>query len=220
MKVFLSLFFLLSLAADDYNFPDPYPEVYETIHLLPIDRHGWYLHGKLRSFIEAKPTQVVIEVGVWAGNCTIYLAQMLPENGKVFAVDHWLGSKEHQDPGNAREYALLPNLYRLFLSNVIQHGLAHKIIPVRMDSLKAAIKFRELNIRPDLIYLDAAHDYASALNDLEAWFPLLQEGGILCGDDWNLDGPEGPVSRAVKDFASKWGLLVSAEGEVWWFEPL
>jgi predicted O-methyltransferase YrrM len=169
--------------------------LYTAVEVLPLNLRGWYRHAKFKEILAKKDIKTVVEVGVWLGNCTIYLAEMLPENGKIFAVDHWLGSEEHRDPNNYGEYKLLPTLYQQFLSNVIHYNLMDRIIPVRLSSLQAAKKFRELNIRPDLIYIDAGHDYKSVLKDIEAWFPLLEEGGMLCGDDWNLGNILLPLER-------------------------
>jgi SAM-dependent methyltransferase len=217
VKICLFLLAFLSLFANEYAFPDPYPEVYDNVEILPEYRHGWYLHGQFAAFFKTRSIKTVVEVGVWTGNTTIFLAEMLPEDGKIFAVDHWLGSREHQDPGNS-ESALLPTLFQQFLSNVIHHRLTHKIIPVRMESLKAAKQLKKMGIRPDLIYIDASHDYMSVSRDIKAWFPLLNEGGVLCGDDWGLGGPIKGVSRAVTDFASKNNLQVCVDGWFWWYQ--
>ncbi|MBS0620853.1 MAG: class I SAM-dependent methyltransferase [Verrucomicrobia bacterium] len=214
--VALSLSFGM-LSADNYGFPDPYPEVYDHCEILPLNRHGWYLHNQLRPFFQNKEIKTVVEVGVWTGNNAIYLAEMLPDEGVVFAVDHWLGSREHQDPHNG-EHSLLPTLFRQFLSNVIHTGQTQKIIPVRLASVEAARKLQELHIRADLIYLDADHDYPSVIQDIETWYPLLSEGGVLCGDDWCLGGPNGDIAKAVREFGERQGLKVCAEGEFWWYE--
>ncbi len=199
-------------------FPDPYPEVYEQVEVLPYYRHGWHLHEKFKSILASGNIHVIVEIGSWVGNCTIYLAEMLPDKGTIFAVDHWLGSREHRDPRNRMNNSLLPNLFPQFLSNIIHHGLTHKVIPVRLDSLLAAQTFKELGIKPDLIYLDASHDYVSVFSDIRAWYPLLNEGGLFCGDDWNWGGSKGGVARAAKKFASQNGLKISIENELWWYE--
>ncbi len=210
----LSIFALSALPADQYGFPDSYPEVYDNVDVMPLNRHGWYLHEKFKDIFAQKNIQVAVEVGTWLGNCAIYLAEMLPENGKIFCVDHWLGSAEHRDPHNYGEYALLPTLFRQFLSNIILTKQTDKVIPVRTESLQAVEKFRELNIRPDLVYIDASHDYNSVYNDIRAWHSILNEDGILCGDDWNLGG----VPRAVRDYAAYANLKVCFGGEFWWYE--
>lgn len=217
-------FFLFALActlsifsyvkADNYSFPDPYPEVYYNIKPLPPLVHGWHRHEKqVKDIFAKKQIQTVIEVGVWLGNWTLYVAGFLPDNGKIFAVDHWKGSPEHQQPGFF-ENTLLPTLYQQFLSNVIFYGFTNKIIPVRMDSLQASAKLNNLKIKADLIYIDAGHDYNSVLNDIAAWYPLLNEGGVFCGDDWNL----GDVSKAVRAYQTQKGLRLCVEGEFWWYE--
>jgi hypothetical protein len=83
-----------------------------------------------------------------------------------------------------------------------------------MDSLDAAKKFAALQIRPDLVYIDASHDYWAVYNDISAWYPLLSETGILGGDDWNL----GDISKAVRAFAAENNLKVYHQGEFWWVE--
>ena len=202
------------LRAESHDFPDPYPEVYQSIEVLPLNLHGWHGHEKeVLEIFAKKEIRVVAEVGSWLGKWTVFVADLLPQDGTYYAVDHWKGSPEHHNPGTL-EYTFLPTLYQQFLSNVIHYGLTEKVVPVRMNSLDAAKLFKKLNIFPDLIYIDAGHDYRSVLADITAWYPLLNKGGIFCGDDWNL----GDLSKAVRSYASKHRLKVLVEGEFWWFE--
>lgn len=216
--IFFSLFMSLSFLgqADSYNFPDTYPEVYNIPEVLPLFLHGWHRHeAEVLNIFKSRNIKTVVEVGAWVGNWSVFIGELLPENGKIFAVDHWLGSPEHHNPGST-ELALLPKLYQQFLSNVIRKEMTNKVVPVRMDSLSAAKKFRRLKIKADMIYIDAGHDYDSVLKDITAWYPILKSDGIFCGDDWNLDG----VPYAVKDYAAAHGLKVCFSGEFWWYEKL
>ncbi len=218
MYFFHNLFFcicmLFSVCQAAGPFPDAYPDVYESIEVLPEKFHGWHTHKRqVEDLFSRKNIQTVIEVGVWLGNWTAVVAPKLPETGVYYAIDHWKGSQEHHNPGTL-EYTLLPNLFQQFLSNMLHRDLADKVIPVRMQSLPAARKFRLLGIRADLIYIDAGHKYAEVFQDIASWYPLLTEGGILCGDDWNL----GRVSHAVKDYAKKQNLKWHVDGEFWWYE--
>jgi predicted O-methyltransferase YrrM len=36
----------------------------------------------------------------------------------------------------------------------------------------------------DFVYIDARHDYASALEDIRDWWPKVRRGGILAGHDY------------------------------------
>lgn len=189
-------------------------DIYDQIQVLPYKMHGWHLHeGIVKEIFAEKEIHTVIEVGCWLGKWTTQIAKMLPEGGYIYAVDHWKGSVEHYNAGSV-EASFLPKLFEQFLSNVIHSGVQDKVVPVRMNSLAAAKEFRNKGIKADLIYIDASHDYRSVMADLNAWYPLLAEGGIFSGDDWNL----GDVPRAVTDFAKRRGLTVRHVGDFWWYE--
>ncbi len=188
------------------------PEPYHSVQLLPFDPHGWYGNAQpIQSlFTNNKNISIAIEVGCWLGASTRHIASLLPPNGKLFAIDHWKGSVEHQ-PGQVAYYPALPYLYEQFLSNVIYAGLTDKIIPMRMDSLEAARQLKASGIVPDLIYIDASHDTQAVLADLNAWFPFVKGHGILCGDDWSWAS----VRLAVETFANEQHLTISAANNFW-----
>lgn len=166
----------------------------------------------MESLIRKYNVKTVIEVGSWLGLSTIHIARTIPEDGVVYAVDHWLGSVEHQSPDFNSS-----NLYRQFLSNVIHQNLTDKIIPLRLPSIEAS---HTLKVTPDLIYIDASHDFVNVFVDLALWYPLVKERGILCGDDYYLNSEANfPVKRAVDLFAQENNLVVHNDGWFWYFEP-
>lgn len=63
----------------------------------------------------------------------------------------------------------------------------------------------------DFIYLDARHDYASVLEDLEVWHDRVRPGGVLDGHDYIngtfSDGDFG-VRSAVDEFFVRRGWSV------------
>lgn len=191
------------------------PPPYDIVDLLPYNPQGWYRNGpSMEWLIRRTNVKTVIEVGSWLGLSTRHIAKTLPEDGIVYAVDHWLGS-----PNEDNSAFDIPNLYRQFLSNVIHENLTHKIIPIRMSSAAAALT---LKVQPDLIYLDATHDFNNVLHDLIIWFPVVKGHGILCGDDyfWSHDPSRGggPVKRAVDTFARENNLIVHDDGWMWYIE--
>lgn len=185
------------------------PEPYQSVDILPLSLHGWFTNEKqLKSLLDKYNSQVIVEVGSWLGLSTSFLAKNT--TGKVYAVDTWLGSEEHH---TFPEYAnKLPTLYQQFLSNMIHLSLCNKVIPIRMTSLEAATT---LDVLPDLVYIDAAHDEESVFNDIKAWYQKLKINGIMCGDDWGHI----PVQTAVKRAASLFNQNITSSAEFWCFDP-
>jgi predicted O-methyltransferase YrrM len=185
--VFCSFFFAVISAAG--------PEVenpYKNVELLPFNPHGWYSNARrIEEIFKSRKIQTVVEVGSWLGCSTRHIATLLPQGGKVYAVDHWLGSTEHV--GNE----FVPQLYQQFLSNVIHAKLTDRIVPVKMESVKAAQHLKDLKV--DLVYIDGAHDTESVLQDLRAWYPFVKGHGVICGDDWTCS----TVADAVTLFAKE-----------------
>lgn len=62
----------------------------------------------------------------------------------------------------------------------------------------------------NLVFIDAAHDYASVAADLRAWWPKVKRGGVFAGHDYPPEfGFE--VAKAVDEWAAEVGVHV----EVW-----
>src|SRR6266852_6085497 len=75
------------------------PEPYNQVEILPFHSHGFYSNAQqLEALIRMYNVKTIIEVGCWLGTSTRHMASLLPASGKVYAVDHWKGSAEHQ-PG-------------------------------------------------------------------------------------------------------------------------
>lgn len=186
------------------------PPPYDTVELLPYNPQGWYCNGPSMEWVlKSNHAKVVIEVGSWLGLSTRHIAKTIPEDGIVYAIDHWQGT-----PSEDNSSFDIPNLYRQFLSNVIHENLTHKIIPLRMSSAEAAAT---LNIKPDLVYVDATHEYNDVYEDITRWYPFVKGHGILCGDDYNW-GYEASVKRAVDRFAMENNLIVHDDGWFWYYE--
>lgn len=184
-------------------------EPYDSIETLPYLDHGWFRpenQAYLEKFIKDINPKIIIEVGTWVGLSAMFMAEKLAEGSRLYAVDTFEGSPEHNN------IQFLPKLYQHFLSNVKHRGLSHKIVPVKMTSQSAAAS---LTIKAQLIYVDAAHDYESVYADIIAWYKHLEVGGIMCGDDYGWPGLTQAVHQAAKDLNRK---LYYASA-FWYFDP-
>jgi predicted O-methyltransferase YrrM len=182
---------------------------YDAIDPLPPNPFHWFHaenRGYLETIVRALPVRTVVELGSFLGHSTCAIAGWLPEGGRVFAVDHWLGQ-----PYYPAEVQRIPYFHQ-FLSNVIHAGRQGVVVPVRMNTLEAAAA---LKVEADLVYVDAGHTEEEAYADVMAWWPKTRGPAVLCGDDWNLEG----VRRGVFRAGSELGLWVRAGTTFWVLSP-
>lgn len=152
---------------------------FNYIRPLPYDIKGnnesfWSEERRLAfaELIKKIGATTVIEVGSWKGKSTIDIAKLLPEQGKLFSIDHWLGWI--RDGVNTYSKTDLEFIYHQFLSNVIHSEQTHKIIPFRMSSKEAA---NSLKISADIIFFD---EEIPLKEDFNLWVNKLKDNGVLC----------------------------------------
>ncbi|MFG1465378.1 class I SAM-dependent methyltransferase [Xanthobacter sp. DSM 24535] len=183
---------------------------------IPVDTQGWgSTHPYLAQSVREVQPALVIEIGAWKGGSVITLAKAIRDlglNGVVLAVDTWLGSAEHwADPAMFASLRIAqgyPSLYRTFMANIIREGLEPYVLPLPLDSVNAGVLLRARKISAQMLHIDAGHDYRSVSSDLNQWWPLLEPGGILIGDDYRLDGHFPGVRRAFDELAAATGLML------------
>jgi hypothetical protein len=131
---------------------------------------------------------------------------------QIVCVDTWLGSPEHVlalQPGWRESLRLrngYPQLYFTFLTNVIQQGVADMIVPLPATSENAATILAHKGIRPQLVYIDATHEYFAVKRDLQLYWQLLTDNGVLLGDDY---AAWPGVTQAANEFAKERNLLLA-----------
>ena len=86
---------------------------------------------------------------------------------------------------------------------------------IRKRSIDAALSLSLVtetsyyNSKFDFVYIDGSHRYEDVKSDIEAWWPLVSDKGILAGHDWAMpSGDHAGVQRAVREFAEKYDLAV------------
>ena len=143
-------------------------------------------------------TVEIVEVGSWKGTSAIEMASICAGSdvsAKIICVDTWLGSPEHfTDIGNYQD------LHTTFVKNVKSKDLGDVIVPLAMPSLQAVEVLKKYRVRPDIVYIDAAHEYLPVRLDIEAYWEILKPGGIMIGDDYSASCWPGVV-RAVNEFS-------------------
>lgn len=158
--------------------------------------------------------KIVIEIGSWEGASTISWAE---QSDFVICIDTWLGSVEHYENemmfNDGQQFFKVelsntewsrdrleredgyPSIYRTFVDNVRRNGYEDKVLPITIDCSQGYIILEKAGIKADIVYIDAAHDYDSVVNDLIKSYSILSDVGHVCGDDYGAD-----VKTAVDDF--------------------
>lgn len=183
----------------------------------PLDVQGWgSTHRYFEETILSVKPKVIVEIGVWKGASSIHMANIISKhslNACVIAVDTWLGAADHWTNDQWFSHLLIkngyPSLYEQFLSNCQKTGTDNVIIPLPLDSVNAAATIKKLKIPVDIIHIDAGHEYASVMSDLESWWPVLRTGGAIICDDYNTAPNVWPQVRAAIDaFVAKNNIVM------------
>ena len=166
--------------------------------------NGWMLPEELTYLAQAaNKSTCIAEIGAWKGRSTVAMAANT--GGVIHTVDTWKGSNEPEHINELKSHGE-DWLIEQFKKNVE----GYNVIPHQMTSLQAARMFAEQGLTFDMIFIDASHDYENVKNDILAWAPLLTEGGIFCGHDYNPGWPG--VRQAVDENISNFRV---AAGAIW-----
>jgi hypothetical protein len=186
---------------------------YETFPCQPSEppRKGWYSdHPVFEQLITQYRPRRLVEIGSLFGGSAVHIGNLLRKHqidGELTCVDTFLGSRESYFEYRAGHDKLLKsgryNFFDEFLGNIQRAGLTDIANPFVQTSTNAARIFAELGARFDFIYLDASHEYQDVLSDLRLWYPLLDAGGVLIGDDF--EEPWYGIIRAAMEFADEIG---------------
>jgi predicted O-methyltransferase YrrM len=140
-----------------------------------------------------------VEVGTWLGKSIIYLAQRLQDIGKPNVKIHCVDVFDF----NGESFA------NTFITNIRNAKVDSMITIHETNSVAASELFAESSI--DAIYIDAAHDYDSVKEDLQAWFGKVKKGGIFSGHDWTC----ADVQKAVEEHSQANGYELATHNNYW-----
>lgn len=125
-----------------------------------------------------KKTGNAIEVGVWRGEFAAHNLRFWM--GDYYLCDLW----EHREDGTADKNPPDVGSWAEVLEDAIMNtNFAGDRVKLKKGASTVISKGFDDNYF-DWIYLDALHDYDSVMEDLEAWWPKLREGGLFSGDDY------------------------------------
>ena len=161
------------------------------------------------NLLDPAKKSVIVEVGVWYGKTSKLLLKNFP-NATLISVDTFAGGVEHQ-PGMSAHEPELAQLYDVYRVNTWDDR--ERVVPLRMMSWQGLYEIWKHNVKPDLIYIDASHEYADVKLDLETAYKLFPYAAI-CGDNLPIKG----VKKAVDEFELESGVKINRDGRFWSLE--
>jgi predicted O-methyltransferase YrrM len=186
-----------------------------------VDLQGWAGNAPiLTELVKSRKPKLIADVGVWKGQSTITLAKAAKENNNnavVFAIDTWIGSPQHwygHEQFDFLESLKLvhgfPSLYYTFLANVFDSNVDDVIIPMPSTSESAYHLLMLEEVKFDMIHIDAAHEYDPVKRDIEDYWKLLDDGGVMVCDDYSIGWPG--VYQAINEFVEKNNIRFESYG--------
>ena len=165
------------------------------------------------------PNGALLEVGSYCGKSTLYLAQAChdraPEAGVVYAVDHHIGSEEHQlgemfhDPELYDAEEARFDTFAEFRRNIRRAGFEQWVVPLVAPSQVCA---KHWQTPLAMVFIDGGHSLEAALDDYRCWAMHIQRGGLLAIHDL-FPAPEtgGQAPIAIYRLALASGLFEPVE---------
>ena len=177
--------------------------------IYPLDLQGWNgEHDIFKRIIEKILPKTILEIGSYKGQSTANMGTIIKNlqiDTKIVCVDTWLGSEDFIGIKDVDENRKLyfqfgyPQLYYRFLANMKKLNLDNIVIPFPQISSTACKWLRKQNIFFDIIYCDGDNSYDSQKSDIEHGWEILNNGGIIFGDDYTNRNWPG-IAKAVNEF--------------------
>ncbi len=170
------------------------------------------------------PNSRVLEIGSWHGRSSRFIADNLSERSKAVCCDTWCGSSGEPDAHLSAAQREGDHAYSWWICNLWTHVMAGRVVPFRIHSANGAETLSHLIDKDemekfDLIFIDGDHSAEGIKTDVEAWLPLLKEGGLLCGHDYYKEN-EGPWWVHVRqEVETRWPNVEKSATSIWHVRP-
>jgi predicted O-methyltransferase YrrM len=172
---------------------------------LPEADHGWLQEDTKKLLKESLSgtTRIVVELGSWLGSSARYILGQAP-NATLICIDHWDANRTRLSTGMEPE----PDLYQTFMANCWDYR--DRLIPIRTDTVSGLHIVHDNEVEPDVVYIDASHDYEAVLADIRTAVGLFPRA-VLVGDDWDWPG----VQKALTEI----GVSIKTTSCAWKYVP-
>src|SRR5271154_3619556 len=179
---------------------------------------GWFDFADIydRAVDEApRAGALFVEVGVYYGKSTCYMAERIRSSGKVIMFDavDCFGDASAPLQANGPD-ALHPPAQisgpAAFHENATALGVRELVNLIVLEQLEAAAAYADDSI--DFVFIDSDHDYEATRAAIAAFLPKVKPYGVIAGHDWIPTFPG--VDRAVREAFGDCAVRIGSS--FWW----
>ena len=141
---------------------------------------GWLTREQARRlFDRASFAHRIVEIGSYRGRSAIVLAHAAGREAELIAIDPHAGNDRgpRHIEGDAAEGE---SDFQAFCGNLERAGVSERVRHLRLSSNQA---LEQIAGELDLVYVDGAHRYAFARDDLAGWGARVRQGGHMLVHD-------------------------------------
>ncbi len=136
----------------------------------------------------------IVEIGSFRGKSTVVLASAAPERVTVVAIDPHAGNDRGPQEIDGFEQAAATD-YEAFVSNLASFAVADRVRHLRCFS---DVAHDEVAGDIDVLYIDGAHRYGPARQDIDEWGARVADGGtMLIHDSFSSIGVTMAIGRSL-----------------------
>lgn len=168
---------------------------------------GWLTEAQARRLWEAawrvRPGGLVVEIGSFRGRSATVMAAALTGSARLVAIDPHAGGDRGPQEIEA-EAARGDADHRAFMDNLSAAGVLDRVEHVRRMSSEA---LASVEGQIDVLYVDGAHRFAPARDDMVRWGGRVRPGGtMLVHDSFSSIGVT-LATLATLTFSGRWRFV-------------
>jgi len=161
----------------------------------------------------------IVELGSFLGKSTVCICEEKDDSVTLHCVDTWHSIPLH----NVND---IPQIKKLFYAVKKLNCKVEDIFPQyerfiyntrnckKLIRYRANIKTLEIDVSPDLIFLDAMHHDEALEKTILRWYSTLNDNGIFCGHDYDIPYKKKIVDEVAVILNKK---VINGESSIWYY---
>lgn len=184
---------------------------FDEVQVAVADVEGWMTPGQARTLWTCSRSVVtggtIVEIGSFRGRSMVVLASAAAPGVRLVAIDPHAGNDRGPQELAGFEAEAATDV-DVFNANLAAAGVADRVRHVRKFSAEAV---GDVTDPIDLLYIDGAHRFGPALDDIRTWSAKVKPGGdLLIHDCFSSIGVTGALVASLF-FGSEWRYLGRSE---------